>query len=336
MRKAASSPYLKSLARAARVVKAGRTFFLAGHRNPDGDTLGSALALASLLKGMGKSAQVFAADPPPDTLDFLPGIRKARIGRPADPDKRFDVAVLFECSSPDRIGGLIDLKTQAGTVIHIDHHRTSEPYGDINLIDPESSSTSEQVYGLFQALGKKPNSDEATCLYVGMVTDTGRFHYPATSPSTHRTAAELMERGARTADANDRIFATKVYPALKILGHCLSGLSLELGGKAAIQVISRRDFARHAARPEHSEDVVNYGLMVPGVWVSALFKEALGRRPGLGRISVSLRSRGKVDVSRLAQGFGGGGHRNAAGFHTQQSLPAARGRFLKRLKSLLP
>ena len=200
--------FSRTLRETARAIGRGKSFFLAGHLNPDGDTLGCSLALASVLRRMGKYVYIYSSDPVPENLWFMPGIRSIRVRKL--PKRDFDVMILLECSTPGRAGDLKNLETRAKCLINIDHHRTAETYGDINLLDPLSSSNAELIYQVFTSMKVRITALEATCLYVGIVTDTGRFQYPATRPHTLETAARLLEAGARASHVNDRIYSTKM------------------------------------------------------------------------------------------------------------------------------
>ena len=296
------------LERAAESIRGGRDFFIAVHRNPDGDSLGCALAMASVLKRLGKRVYIYSHSPLPENISFLPGYGEINAQELPPAERVFDTAVMMECSSPSRGGEVEHILGRASSVINIDHHRTFEPYGTVNCVDPLSSSAAEIVYRLIAdnlKMGLTP--DEASCLYVGVATDTGRFLYPATTAQTHRAAADFIEAGAAFADMNAKIFMTKAYPALKLLGRALEKLWLEDAGRTAVSVLTVKDFEDCGAAAQHTEEIVNHGLMAPGVEVSVLFREEPER------ITVNFRSRGNRDVSLIAAGFGGGGHRNAAG-----------------------
>jgi phosphoesterase RecJ-like protein len=308
------------------VIVSSETFFLAGHLNPDGDTIGSMLAIASVLKRMGKKVRLFSQDPIPENLRFLP---QARSVRSRLPKGRFDAAILLECSVPSRGGALEPVLKRCGKVVNIDHHKTSELYGDINIVEPHSSSTAEIVYRLFHNMTVKVTRREATCLYTGMVTDTGRFHFPATSPRTLEIASRLLETGFKFSRINDLLYATKATESLKILGRALESLELKYGGKLAVLTLRVKDFTELDARSEHSENVINYGMMPPGVKAAVMFREESER------ISVTFRSRGHIDMSLLAKSFGGGGHRNAAGCRMKGPLDEARTRVFAALSRLL-
>ncbi len=302
------------------------TFFLAGHLNPDGDTIGSMLSIASVLKRLGKKVRLFSQDPVPENLRFLPHVKSIRSTLPKG---RFDAAILLECSTPARGGALEPVLKRCGKVVNIDHHKTSEFYGDINIVEPHSSSTAEIVYRLFYNMNVNISRREATSLYTGIVTDTGRFHFPATSPRTLEVASRLLETGFKFSRINDLLYATKACEALKILGRALESLELKCGGKLAVMTLKVSDFKEFEARSEHCENVINYGMMPPGVKAAVMFREEAER------VNVTFRSRGHLDVSMVAKAFGGGGHRNASGCRVKGGLPAAREKVLGVLTRLL-
>ena len=303
-----------------------RTFFLAGHLNPDGDTIGSMLAIASVLKRLGKKVRLFSQDPVPENLRFLPQARSIHSRVPAG---KYDAAILLECSNPARGGNLEAVLKRAGNVVNIDHHKTSEFYGDINIVEPHSSSTAEIVYRLFYNMNVNVTRREASCLYTGIVTDTGRFHFPATSPRTLEIASRLLETGFKFSRVNDLLYATKACEGLKILGRALESLELKAGGRLTVLTLKDSDFKELGARSEHSENVINYGLMPPGVKAAVMFREEEGR------VSVTFRSRGHLDMSAVAKAFGGGGHRNAAGCRMKGTLHAVREKVLGVIAPLL-
>lgn len=304
------------------------TFFLAGHLNPDGDTIGSMLAIASVLKRLGKKVRTFSQDPVPENLRFLPHVKSIR-SRPPAASAKFDAAILLECSNPARGGNLDPVLKRSAKVVNLDHHKTSEFYGDINIVEPHSSSTAEIVYRLFYNMNVHVTKREAACLYTGIVTDTGRFHFPATSPRTLEVASRLLETGFKFSRVNDLLYATKACEGLKILGRALESLEMRAGGRLAVLTLKASDFKELGARSEHTENVINFGLMPPGVRAAVMFREEEDR------IGVTFRSRGHLDVSAVAKSFGGGGHRNASGCRIRGSLHDVREKLISVLTGLL-
>jgi len=312
-----------------KVLKSSRTFFLSGHQNPDPDVIGSELALRSFILKLGKSKKVdiYNAHAIPPNLRFLPGSRFVKSAKYMS--KNYDCAVIMECANPERMGNIIDLKTQSKTVINIDHHLHNSKYGQINLIDPSASSNAEEVLYLLELAGMGVTAEEATCLFAGLVTDTGRFQYSNTVPESHRVASRLLEYGAKSTLVCQKIYMEKPLAALKLLGDSLREMKILEDGKIALIVLDHGAFERNGAQSEDTEDIVNYGLFVPTVKASALLRPS--EKPG--EVKVSLRAKGSVDVNKVARAFGGGGHKKASGCTLRGSLEEAAQQLLPRLKA---
>jgi phosphoesterase RecJ-like protein len=306
------------------------------------------LALASVLKRMNKRVYLYSSDPVPGNLSFLPQIRTIKVDKL--PKSVFDVLILLECSNPKRAGNLKNLQKKVQCIVNIDHHKTSQVYGDINLIDHSSSSTAEIVYQVFYQMKIILTQKEAACLYTGIVTDTGRFHFPATSSRTFEITSRLLETGFNFSKINDVLYSTQPLPALKLLGRALADMELVFDGKAALMVLKKADFAMAGACIEHSENIINYGIMIPLIKVSVLFREegwtiqpcrALSdtqqeqKNSNNTVLSVTFRSKGSIDVSSIAQKFGGGGHKNAAGCRLKMSVEEAKKKILPEIKKII-
>ena len=293
-----------------KALHAGKKFFIAGHLNPDGDSLGCTLTMTSLLERLGKTVYAYAAPAVGNDLKFLPGLEKIHVGvLPEQPD--FDTVLLLECSDRKRGGDLESVLTQAKMLINIDHHLVSDAYGNVNHIDSAASSTAEIIFQLFEASGEAnllPTPAEATCLYTGLVTDTGRFVHSNTTAEALRVGSALVALGADVNQINQVIYFTKSYIELKLLGRALEKMEMRFDNKYSQIILTRRDFEAFGATPAQTQGIVSQPTMIPGVEVSALIKEEPDK------VSVNLRSRGGVDVSRIAQTFGGGGHARASGF----------------------
>ncbi|MDR0953342.1 MAG: bifunctional oligoribonuclease/PAP phosphatase NrnA [Elusimicrobiota bacterium] len=317
----------KTFKQIAAAFKKGKKFFVAGHQNPDGDSLGSTLAVASLLKRMGKQVYAFSNDRPGDDLLFLPYLNTVHFSKlPAKID--FDTLVLLECSDKNRGGDLGSIFSAVKTVINIDHHITGEPYGTINYINAEASSTAEIITQIFEYLKIKPTKEEATCLYTGVVTDTARFLHSNTTAESLRAASVLVENGAEVSKINTIIYNTRPYRALKLLGRALEKLKLLYNDKIAEITLEKKDFKALKVQPEHTQGIVSQPIMIPSVEVSVLFRQEDAR------IAVNLRSKGKVDVSAIAAKFGGGGHARAAGFKLKDAkLPVVKKQLLAAVKA---
>ena len=297
-------------------IYAGKKFFIAGHLNPDGDSLGCTLAMTSLLERMGKKVYAYCAPAVGADLQFLPGLSKIHVDKlPKKAD--FDTVILLECSDRKRGGDLEFILQNARTLVNIDHHLVSDAYGHVNHIDSGASSTAEIIFQLFEESGGEflPTPDEATCLYTGVVTDTGRFVHSNTTAEALRVASALVALGAHVAQVNQVIYFTKPYIELKLQGRAFEKMQLHLDNKYSEIILTRHDFETFGATPAQTQGIVSQPTMIPGVEISALIKEEPDK------VSVNLRSRGVADVSKIAQIFGGGGHARAAGFKiTGQSV----------------
>lgn len=300
----------ESLRAVWKAIRAGKKFFIAGHLNPDGDSLGCTLTMTSLLERLGKTVYAYADPAVGNDLKFLPNLEKIHVGvLPANPD--FDTVILLECSDRQRGGDLESVLKPAKTLVNIDHHLVSDAYGHVNHIDSVASSTAEIIFQLFEASGEDnllPPPDEATCLYTGLVTDTGRFVHSNTTAEAMRVGSALVALGADVNKINQVIYFTKSYIELKLLGRALEKMEMRFDNKYSQIILTRRDFETFGATPAQTQGIVSQPTMIPGVEVSALIKEEPDK------VSVNLRSRGSADVSRIAQLFGGGGHARAAGF----------------------
>lgn len=297
----------RTIDRILRVLRRGNTFFLSGHEKPDGDTVGCELAFASLLRRLGKKVVMANAEPLPPNLRFLPGIDRIRTSSRVK--GRFDVAIIFECTGQERMGNILNLKSQAGTVINIDHHRHHALFGDINLIDPDASSNSEILYFVFQRSGLPLTKNEATALYVGLVTDCGRFQQENTNPQSHAVASELLKAGVEPAVVSRHLFGTRSESSLRLLARGLGSLRLESKGRIALVTLSEQDFRDTGADTEDVEDLLNQALLLPSAEAVLMVRPATAR----GFSKASLRGKGAVDLLSIAVSHGGGGHRNACG-----------------------
>ncbi|MBE3591070.1 MAG: bifunctional oligoribonuclease/PAP phosphatase NrnA [Firmicutes bacterium] len=284
----------------------GRRFLLLLHVKPDGDSIGSSLALGRALQKLGKEAVLVCPDELPESLRFLPG--SDSFVRPEAVSGPFDAAVFLDCGDLERAGPARPLADLATVRINIDHHLSNARFGDLNWIEADAAAVGEITYRLIRELGVALDRDMAYALYASLVTDTGSFAYQNTTPATHRIAAELLELGVRPQVVAREVWENRPEPALRLLGRALENLVVDPGGRLAWTRLGQEDFQRVGAGPQHAEGVVGYPRSLRGVEVAVAFIEA---EPGVWR--VSLRSNERVDVSRVAARFGGGGHARAAG-----------------------
>ncbi|MBL7501300.1 bifunctional oligoribonuclease/PAP phosphatase NrnA [Frankia sp. CNm7] len=313
-------PDAVELLRAA--VEDGRPVGLFAHVNPDSDTLGSALALGLALRGAGANAVVsFDADPfrLPDGLAFLPG--QELLAAPGDLPETLDLVVTLDAAAPHMLGVLAERMAAAAHTLVVDHHRASVGFGELRLVDPDAPSTSTVVLELLDRLGLPLDAAVATALYAGLATDTGSFRQATTSPAAHRAAARLVEAGADPTVIGWSVWGIHRFAYLGLLAEVLGRAGLaespDAGGhRLAWTYITHADLARRGLRLEHVEGVVDVLWGVLEADLAAVAKELPD-----GRWTVSLRSRGPIDVGAVAMGLGGGGHREKAGFLARRREP---------------
>ncbi|HXY53686.1 MAG TPA: bifunctional oligoribonuclease/PAP phosphatase NrnA [Nitrospirota bacterium] len=280
------------------------TILISVHKSPDGDALGSQLALMHALEKLKKSVTAHNLDPAPEIYRFLPGLAKIKTGGPAA--GRYDALVVLD-SEPARTG-LFDGSYPADTLIDIDHHITNALEWKLSWLDPEASATGEMIYKLIKGLGVTIDRDIALCLYTAIFTDTGSFRYSNTSPASMRISADLIEAGADPWLVTENVYESYAYRRLKLLGNVLAGLERSEDGRIAWVVISGSLYQLTGSTAEDTENFVNFVRSVKGVEVAVLF-----RQTAEAQYKISMRSKGRVDLSGLAASLGGGGHKNAAG-----------------------
>jgi bifunctional oligoribonuclease and PAP phosphatase NrnA len=305
------------LRRAAEVLRAAPEVAIACHLNPDADALGSMLGLAAHLRGAGARVTCSFPNEPlalPAWASSLPGTDL--LVEPGAFPPAPSVMVTCDCASFDRLGTLGRAAEGAGELIWIDHHRSNDGLGTIRLVDPAASSTCELVVRLLDAIGGPIGDDAALCLYAGIVTDTGRFQYEATTPETLRVAARLREHAFDHARLSQALFEDRRAAALRVTGIALDRLREEPGADLVWTYVTRADLERTGADPSDADDLIDVIRTVRGTDVAAFLKQ----QPD-GRFKVSVRSRGDHDLAAIAAVFGGGGHRLAAGY-TSEHGPA--------------
>jgi phosphoesterase RecJ-like protein len=290
-------------------IRQGNRFLLTSHINPDGDAIGSALGLARILRRMGKGAVVWNRDTTPTIYRPLPGSERIHTGEepPAGFPDMFDAIVVLECPSPDRTG--IEKHLSERPVINIDHHLGNQCYGSVNWVDSAAPAVGEMVYRLAQGLKLSLDPETASCLYLTLVTDTGGFRFSNATPAAFEAAASLVRDGAHPEQVSQWLYESQPVAVVKLVGEMLQTLRIHDGGRIATTRLTPEMFERVGAAPGDSEGLIDYPRSIAGVDAVALIRQ---REDGTHKIS--LRSRGDVDVEKIARHHGGGGHRNAAGF----------------------
>jgi phosphoesterase RecJ-like protein len=303
-----------------------RRFLMTSHARPDGDAIGSVLAMAEILEQLGHEATVILADEIPAIYKTLPGLE--RIVQVADvrsvmPDLAVP-AILLECDGIPRTG-LAGLEGR--TLINIDHHASGREFGNVNWIDENACAVAAMVYRIAVAARVKITPSMATCLYTAVLSDTGSFTYSSTSADTFAMAHDLAAHGANPSQIARDIYFSNPESKIRLLGTALSNLQTE--GPLAWSWVTTNDMDRAGAGAEDCEGVVNYLISIAGV-ESAVFLREL---PSLDQYRLSIRSKGKVDVAQIAETFGGGGHRSASGCTLDGPLTVATERILNQLRT---
>jgi bifunctional oligoribonuclease and PAP phosphatase NrnA len=283
------------------VLSRGERFLVCSHSRPDGDAVGSMLAMGMLIQKLGKRADLVAADRVPHVYRGLPGVGSIRFAMHVHGP--YDAVIVLECDGLERTGlrGL-----EPFYMVNIDHHSTGRAFAHLNWIDRGAASVGELVYRLIRGSGVAITSEMAACLYTTVLTDTGGFCYGNTSASTFAVARELVEAGADPIRIAQDVYFSTATSKLLLLGAALSKLKRE--GRLAWLSVTHQDMVRTCAADEDCEGIVNYAVSIAGVEAAAFLMELPE-----GRVRVSLRSKGAVNVSAIAHRLGGGGHENAAG-----------------------
>jgi phosphoesterase RecJ-like protein len=299
-------------------------FIAVTHENPDGDALGSLIGMQQVLEALGKDCLLYidSSDfPLPNEYRFLPLPRLTS----AAPDDLEDRTIVFlDCGNLDRNPAEAFRPSRTGGddlhILNIDHHHDNTRFGTVNHVRPDASCTAEIVWDLMHGLGVKPTRTIANALYVGLITDTGRFMYENTGPRAHVMAAELIEVGVEVHEIYRHVYEDLPYGKLVLLARGLAKVERYDEGQLALTLLTAEDFSASGAEESYSEGVVDHLRAVEGTAVAALIRDRVGSADDNPGRKVSLRSTdGRVDVSRIARAQGGGGHRQAAGFTTEMS-----------------
>ena len=310
----------------ADLIRASKTFIVTSHIAPDGDAIGCQLAIYSVLNRLGKNVRVISEDGVPDNFAFLEGSADVRTGdgQPAE------VAIVVDSSGLDRIGRVSGVVAKCGTIVNIDHHRSNESFGRLNLVDTGAGSTAEIVYILLKMIAAPLTEGEASALMGGIMTDTGCFRFPTTSSRTMRIGAELLDLGAHPYRLASEIFWNKNVAGMKLLSEALATIETTDGGRVATMEVTRTMMEESGADHVDTEGFANYPRLIKGVFVGVLLRELEE-----GHFRVSLRSKETVDVNEIAHAFGGGGHQTAAGFRIDGNLDEVKRRIRKEISRYL-
>ena len=286
-------------------IRSNSSFLLTSHEGPDGDAVGSTLALASFLRKIGKDVTVHFRDTVPELYSFLPGCDSVLSYIPERP---YDVSFVLDIGELRRAGSEFCNFKQGGTLINLDHHLSCDNFGTHNLIDSKAAATGVLVYRIASALDYALDLETALCLYVSIITDTGSFRYSNANREAFTIAGEMIELGVNPWDVAEKLYENQPQKRLELLGRCLPTLEMIKGGLAASVTVTQDMYTATNACAELTDGFVNYPRSIRGVEVAIFFRQLEDKK-----YKVGFRSKGKVNVAAFSAAMGGGGHHNAAG-----------------------
>jgi bifunctional oligoribonuclease and PAP phosphatase NrnA len=306
------------LAAVAEALRSHDRFIVTTHENPDGDALGSLIAMTFALRELGKEAAMylFGEVPIPKEYEFM---NFAGLVRGPNPDSSDVVVVALDCANERRLGPETALLEKAKLVVDIDHHHDNSRFGKVNLIVGHASSTGEILADVFKAIGARLTPEIAEALYIAVVTDTGRFQYANTTAKALRLAAELVEAGADVHRVFQGVYENVAFAKLKLVARALENAEVFEGGRVIVSHLEREDFAAAGAEEPYSEGIIDYLRAVEGAELAALIREPPTANGPTHRVSLRT-TEADLDVSAIARLSGGGGHRQAAGFSSEASI----------------
>lgn len=304
------------------IITEGEHFLVASHLNPDGDAIGSSLALALALEEMDKEVVVYNHDHVPFQFDFLPSAD--RIVKEIPKDAAFDAAFVLDCSEPDRVGKDFETSVSTKSWINIDHHLTNEEFADVTMLDSTACATGFLVYQLIKALPVKLTKEIAENIYTTILVDTGSFRYSNATNEAFSAAGEMVDLGVSPWDVANKVYENQPHGRLKLLNHVLDTLNVVEDGKIATVVVTEEMMKETGTDSDATDGFVNYPRSIEGVEVAVMIREI-----GTDEYKISYRSKGKVNVAEAAQKFNGGGHRNAAGCVIKGKMNEVRSRAIQ-------
>jgi bifunctional oligoribonuclease and PAP phosphatase NrnA len=319
-----------SLEAAARFITENEHFLVVNHVNPDGDATGSLLAMGWLLKQLGKQVTLVNEGTTPDKFMFLPGATGIENADAVKEVPSHDVVITCDCADFSRVGRVEDWFAEGYCLLNIDHHPTNDLFGTVNLVRVDAAATAEVIFDLIQHMEVELTQELATCLYTGLLTDTGGFRYSNTTPHVMQAASSLLSHGVAPGAIAERVLEAITKPHLELLKRALQTLEFTDEDQVASMTVTLADMRETGAAGEDTEGLVNYARNVEGVEVGILYKEVPD-----GKIKVSMRSRSQVDVAAIATAFGGGGHVRASGCTIHGSIEEAKKRVEEKVSEAL-
>lgn len=320
----------------AQKLKTSERILITSHANPDGDAIGSLVALGLALSAMDKKVSLFNESQIPAVYRFLPSVKQ--VHRRLEDFTIFDMAFILDCGAINRVGSVADDIEKIKTVVNIDHHVTNTGFGHIQLIDPAACATAEVLYRLIKALGVTIGTDIASAIYTGILTDTGSFRFANTNRAAFEIAQEMVGIGVDPSLIAQYMYGTYSIGRIKLLNMALDTIETFEGGKLSLMSVSQKMLDETGTRNEDVDGMINYARGIQNIKVAALIQELNNGNEvssdSQRRYHVSLRSDGQVDVAAIASAYGGGGHCSAAGFSIKASLADIKAQLAKLAKDM--
>ncbi|MGH4138129.1 DHH family phosphoesterase [Clostridium sp.] len=298
------------------------------HTSPDGDSIGSALALLIGLRKLNKDVYIISKEVIPQTFLFLPYSNEIS-GEIIEPSVDTECVIVLDCGDFKRINSNLSMKNRKYELINMDHHLSNDLYGDLNFVDTDASAAGEIVFEVLRLLNVELDKEIAACLYTSLLTDTGSFRHSSTTAVTHAIAGELINTGIDFSNIHRLIFENKKFENIKFYGEVIGNMTSELNSKVCIMYISKSMLEKYSSVSSDTSDVITFGASIDTVEVTILIKETDNG------VKVSLRSKSLVDVSKIAEVFHGGGHIRAAGFFTEANFDDTKVKLLEILEKEL-
>ena len=310
--------------KAIKIIKESESIYLASHVQPDGDNIGSLLALGMALKKINKDVKILKVDNIPSDYKFLPSVE---LIKDYEIEKEIDLFIALDSGDIERLGIGKQFAENANFIINIDHHISNTNFGDINIVSPSAAATGEIVYEFIRKMEIDIDKDIATCLYTAISTDTGSFIYSNTSYKTHLIAADLIKAGIDTSDININLYQRKSFERTRLLIDVVKDMEMYFNNKLGMASVTQELLMSNNAKLEDSEGIISFIRDIDSVEVACLLKEIDEKE-----IKISLRSKKEIDVSKICAKFDGGGHKRAAGCTLYMGIDEAKKLILKEIK----
>lgn len=311
----------------AALLKEKQIIAIVSHVMPDGDSVGSMLALYTVLKRMGKDVDVYSSDPVPEKYAYLPGAQAIKTCCGQE-NKEYELLIVLDCGSMDRTGNCEWLENSSDISINIDHHGTNSLFANYNLVDTNASATGELIYQIIRLMGLDILKDEALCLYTAILTDTGSFRYSNTTSITHQIAGDLINTGIDFGAVYENVYRNYRFQDLKLLGKALNSIELYGDGKIGYMQVLKDDMEYNGS--ENTSDFIDYVRDIDSVEAAVFIKETSD-----GELKVSMRSKRIVDVKSICEKYGGGGHTRAAGCTVKEEIESFKERIISDIEDAL-